>query len=73
MCITAIGKIIRLDKNKALVQLKKSTREVRTDLLDVKEGDYIYVSGKLAVEKVEKEEAEKILKAKEMVEMKNGN
>jgi len=60
MCITTIGKILKIEKNRALVQLKKSKREVRTDLLDVKEGDYIYVSGNLGIEKVDKEDAEKL-------------
>jgi len=67
MCITTIGKILRVDKKVAVVQLKKSKREVRIDLVDAKKGDYIYLSGNLAIEKVEKDEAEQILKAKEMV------
>ena len=61
MCITTIGKIIEIDEKKALVQLKKSTREVRIDLIDVKKGDYIYVSGNLGIEKIEPKEAKRIL------------
>ena len=72
MCITAVGKILELDENVALVQLKKSKRKVRTDLVSVKEGDYIYVSGNLAVEKIEKKEAEQILNSREKVKA-NGN
>jgi len=56
MCITALGKILEINGNTAVVQLKKSTREVRIDLLKVVKGDYIYVSGNLGVEKIEKEE-----------------
>jgi hydrogenase assembly chaperone HypC/HupF len=73
MCITTIGKVLELDKNTALVQLRKSTRKVRTDLVDVKKGDYIYVSGNLAIEKIEKEEAEQILNSREKVKIENGN
>jgi len=67
MCIMAVGKILELDENVAIVQLKKSKRKVRTDLVKVKEGDYIYVSGNLAVEKIEKKEAEQILNSREKV------
>jgi hydrogenase maturation factor len=67
MCITTIGKVIKIDNNKAVVQLKKSTREIRVDLLDVKEGDYVYVSGNLGVEKIEKKEAEQILNDREKI------
>ncbi len=61
MCITAIGRILTIDGNKAVVQLKKSVREVRIDLVDVQEGDYIYISANLAIEKIDKQEAENIL------------
>ena len=67
MCITAIGKILKVDNKTAIVQLKKSTREVRTDLVDVSTGDYVYVSGKLAIEKIDNEEAEEILKTREAI------
>ncbi|MFH0711352.1 MAG: HypC/HybG/HupF family hydrogenase formation chaperone [Candidatus Aenigmatarchaeota archaeon] len=60
MCITTFGKILCVDGNIALVQLKKSKREVRIDLLDAKEGDYVYISGNLGIEKISKNEAEKI-------------
>lgn len=73
MCITVVGKILNLDENVALVKLKKSTRKVRTDLVDVKKGDYIYVSGNLAIEKIEKKEAEQILNSMEKVKIENGN
>lgn len=69
MCITTIGKILRVKNKTAIVQLKKSTREVRIDLVDAKEGDYIYLSGNLAIEKIEKGEAEQILRDKEMVKI----
>jgi len=58
MCITALGKILEIEGNTAVVQLKKSARKVRIDLLDVTKGDYIYVSGNLGIEKIEKEEVE---------------
>jgi hydrogenase maturation factor len=67
MCITAIGKIIKVENNKALVQLEKSRREVRIDFVDAKKGDYIYVSGELGVEKIDKEDAKKILSERKKV------
>jgi hydrogenase assembly chaperone HypC/HupF len=67
MCITAVGKILKLDENTAIVQLKRSKRKVRTDLVKVKEGDYIYVSGNLAIEKIDRKEAEQILNSREKV------
>jgi hydrogenase assembly chaperone HypC/HupF len=69
MCITTIGKIISVDGNKAVVQLKHSRREVRTDLVKVKKGDYVYVSANLAIEKIDKKEAEKILDTKSKVDV----
>ena len=70
MCITTIGKIIKVEKNKALVQLKKSRREIRIDFVDAKKGDYIYVSGDLAIEKIDKKDAEKILIERKKVDEK---
>jgi len=65
MCLTSLGKILKVEGNTAVVQLRKSQREVRIDLLKVKEGDYVYVSGNLGIEKIEAEEAEEILKTRE--------
>jgi len=56
---------LKVEGNTAVVQLRKSQREVRIDLLKVKEGDYVYVSGNLGIEKIEAEEAEEILKTRE--------
>jgi hydrogenase maturation factor len=70
MCITTIGKIIKIDDKKALVQLKKSTREVRIDFVDAKKGDFIYVSGNLAIERIDKKDAEKILNERAEVDKK---
>jgi hydrogenase maturation factor len=70
MCITTIGKIIKVENNNAFVQLEKSTREVRIDFVDAKKGDYIYVSGDLGIEKIDKEEAEKILSERKKVDKK---
>ena len=54
MCITAKGKIMEIDGNKAVVKIKGKLSEVRIDLVKVSVGDYVYCSSGMAVEKAEK-------------------
>jgi hydrogenase assembly chaperone HypC/HupF len=53
MCITTAGKILSIKGNKAVVELNGAKREVRIDLVKVKEGDYVYCASGIAVEKAE--------------------
>lgn len=61
MCQAALGKIIEMDDKEAIVQMRDGRRKVNTDLLDVKEGDYILCSLNLAVEKVDPEDAKQMI------------
>jgi hydrogenase assembly chaperone HypC/HupF len=51
MCITTPAKVTEINGNKALVELKGKTIEVRIDLVDVAVGDYVYCAAGMAVEK----------------------
>lgn len=54
MCIANVGEIVKIEKEKALVRFGKKILKVNISLLkNLKEGDKIICSGKVAVEKVE--------------------
>ncbi len=51
MCITTPAKILKIDGNRAIVEINKRKTEVRIDLVDAKVGDYVYCASGMAVEK----------------------
>ena len=53
MCITTPAKVLKIDGNKAVVEIKGKKAEVRIDLVKVKVGDYVYCSSGIAVEKAD--------------------
>ena len=53
MCITTPGKIRKINGNIAIVEINGKTSEVRIDLVEVKEGDYVYCSSGMAIEKAD--------------------
>ena len=53
MCITTPGKILKINGNKATVEIAGKTTEIRIDLVDVKVGDYVYCAAGMAVEKAD--------------------
>ncbi len=53
MCITTPGKILKIDGNMAVVDINGKISEVRIDLVSVKEGDYVYCSSGMAIEKAD--------------------
>ncbi len=55
MCITTPGKILRIDGNKAVVEINGRLSEVRIDLVKVSVGDYVYCASGMAVEKADME------------------
>lgn len=62
MCLATPMKISKINGNKAVVELESHSHEVNIDLLkDARIGDFILVHGDMAINKVSKEEAEKIL------------
>lgn len=62
MCLTIPAKVISLEKGKATVGFAGRKQKVDTQLVKVKAGDYVIVSNGFAIKKVNKKEAEEILK-----------
>lgn len=63
MCLAIPGKVLNVEKNKAVADFKGFKREVRLDPLDsdVNPGDYILNHAGFAIKKVSQEEAKKTL------------
>lgn len=62
MCITIPAKVISLEKNKAIVDFNGKKQDVDTQLTKVKVGDYVMASNGFVIKKINKKEAEEILK-----------
>lgn len=64
MCLSVPAKIIKLEKDKALVDFGGSQREVSMMLLpDAKIGDYVLVHAGFAIQLLEESDAKKTLDA----------
>jgi len=62
MCLAVPGKIIKIDKNKALIDFGDHKHEASLDLKkDLKIGDYVYTHDKYVLDKISKQEAQEIL------------
>jgi hydrogenase expression/formation protein HypC len=62
MCIAVPLEVVEIRGDSALARYGNSTREVHLDLLEgVSPGDYVLVHAGFAIEKLNKEEAEKTL------------
>lgn len=72
MCLAVPGEVIEISGKEAKVNFGGVQREVRIDTLDnVETGEYVIVHTGFAIEKLDKEEAEKTLEVwKEMEEAK---
>jgi len=62
MCLTIPAKVVSINKSKALVDFAGKKEKIDTKLVRVKVGDYVMVSNGFAIKKVNKKEAEEILK-----------
>ena len=63
MCLTIPGKVIKLEKRKAIIRENDRFREVDISLLsNLKAGDWILYINDLALERIPKNEAKEILK-----------
>ncbi|OGZ34508.1 MAG: hypothetical protein A2V60_02995 [Candidatus Portnoybacteria bacterium RIFCSPHIGHO2_01_FULL_39_19] len=62
MCLTIPAKVIFLEKDKAMVDFSGKEQKVDTQLVKVRVGDYVMVSNGFIIKKVNKKEAEEILK-----------
>ncbi len=62
MCLAIPLEVIEINDNIAKVSIGNTTREAYLDLMDkVKVGDFVLVHAGFAIEKLDKEEAEKTL------------
>ncbi len=64
VCITVVGKITEVKGKKGIAEVEGKKREMDLSLVKVKKGDYISCALNVAVEKLDAEEAEEILKAR---------
>jgi len=63
MCLATPVKVLKLNKTTATVDALGQEKEIDTSLLpNVKMGDYLYFSHGMAIKKVSKVDAEKVLK-----------
>ena len=63
MCLATPSKVIKIEGDWAIVEAGDHTHKANLGLVkDVKVGDYIIVHADLALNKIQKQEAEKILK-----------
>jgi len=63
MCLATPSKVIKIQKNQATVQSGDHRHQVNLDLIkDVKLGDYLLIHNNMALNKMPKTEAKKILK-----------
>jgi len=62
MCLTIPAKVIFLKGNKAQVDFSGKQKEVDTQLVKIRVGDYVMVSNGFVIKKVNKKEAEELLK-----------
>jgi hydrogenase maturation factor len=60
MCQGLVGKVISTERDGIVVECKGEKRKLRSKLTDVKVGDYVMFSLDIAIDKVDKEEAEMI-------------
>jgi len=62
MCLATPAKIVKLNGNKAIVDALGKGRQVDISLVSgVKVGDYLYISRGLAIKKVARGDAKKVL------------
>lgn len=61
MCQATVGKVIGIGKGRITVECNGKTRELDAKLVQVKKGDYVLFSADIAIERVEKDEADEIM------------
>jgi hydrogenase maturation factor len=60
MCQAPIGKVISVGNDTITVEHKGKHKQLKSKFVKLKEGDYVLFSGDIAIDKVDKEEAEMI-------------
>lgn len=61
MCQAPVGKVVEIGKTSIVVEYNGKKRELNSKLVRVKKGDYVTFSLDIAIDRIEKEEAEAIL------------
>jgi hydrogenase maturation factor len=57
VCQALVGKVVKAGGEKITVECNGKTRELRSNLVNVKEGDNVLFSLDIAIEKIDEEEA----------------
>jgi hydrogenase expression/formation protein HypC len=61
MCLAVPMKVLKIENNKAVVELEGITRKARVDLIpDLKVGDYVIVHAGFAIEKIDEKMAKEV-------------
>ena len=61
MCVGLSGKVVKINKNTALIDASGAKREVSVDLLnDLEPGDYVMVHAGVAIAKITEDEDEEM-------------
>ena len=61
MCLSIPGKVISVKENEIIVDYETEQRTSNLSLVDIQEGDYVIISNKIIINKIDKEKAEKML------------
>lgn len=61
MCQAPVGKVISIEEKRILIEYNGKKRVLNSKLPDIKKGDYVTFSLDMAIDKIDKEEAEIIL------------
>ena len=61
MCQAPIGKVVEASGASVSVEYKGRKIKLNSRLADLKEGDYVLFSGDIAIDRIDREEAEAVL------------
>lgn len=61
MCQSPVGRVVKVNDGKIVVEYNGKHRELDSKLVKVREGDYVMFSLNIAIDKIDAEEAEMIL------------
>jgi len=62
MCLAIPGKVIKVEKEFAIVDYSGEQRKANIELVDIKPGDFVIVQAQFVVQKIPKKEAVEAIK-----------
>lgn len=65
MCLSIPGKVVKKSRQGYIIDYGKEKREIKQSIVDVEVGDYVIVSNKMIISKVNKEKAKEFLEVLE--------